>query len=177
MPRKISFSLSFTASLRASARMVLSSRSTSRWPNFICRISHHASPWSRSVGSERTTSLFRFHHWGVVHAYLSFGCSVQTWDANASSRCDSKSRAISSGDFPLGEPRGLNTQAHSEQPSNPDSAIHTKRRMTARFYRTASHPQRLSGNLLVDLSGPSRYRIAPLTSGNDKERPQTCVFC
>ena len=47
------------------------------------------------------------------------GCSAQTWDVNALSRCNSTFCTISSKELPVGEPEGLNTQGHSEQPQPP----------------------------------------------------------
>ena len=96
------------------------------------------------------------------------------WEANASSRCDSKSRTISWGDFPLGEPRGLNTQAHSEQPNNPNSSSHTKLRMTGRFYPSALRPQTMgSGNLFVGwtiLAGIESRRLVQITAESARRR-------
>ena len=51
-----------------------------------------------------------------LFAFLALGCSAQTWDVNALSRCNSKFRITSSKDLPAGALEGLKTQAHSEQP-------------------------------------------------------------
>jgi hypothetical protein len=41
---------------------------------------------------------------------------AQTWEVNALSRCNSTFRTISAKELLVGEPEGLNTQGHSEQP-------------------------------------------------------------
>jgi hypothetical protein len=51
-----------------------------------------------------------------LFAFLAPGCSAQTWDVNALSRCNSKFRITSSKDLPAGALEGLKNQAHSEQP-------------------------------------------------------------
>ena len=52
-------------------------------------------------------------------APLTRGLLAQAWDANSSESCISKSRFISSIDFPVGRSGRIKTQAHSEQPQPP----------------------------------------------------------
>ena len=66
-----------------------------------------------------------------LFAFLAPGCSAQTWDVNALSRCNSKFRITSSKDLPAGALEGLKNQAHSEQPQQRLSSIQMSLRVAA----------------------------------------------
>ena len=81
---------------------------------------------------------------------LALGCSAQTWDVNALSRCNSKFRITSSKDLPAGALEGLKTQAHSEQPQQRLSSI----QMSLRVAAITGARQNLGSGYFVPFSCP-----------------------
>jgi hypothetical protein len=75
---------------------------------------------SLNVGSTDAPGTMRSSPQGLYSSsfpgFLVTGYFVQTWEANSSSRCDSKFRIISSNELPEGAPEGLKTQVQAEQP-------------------------------------------------------------
>jgi hypothetical protein len=91
-----------------------------------------------------------------LFAFLTLGCSGQTWDVNALSRCNSKVRTTSAKDLPAGALEGLKTQVHSEQPQQRLSSI----QMSLRVAAIIGARQNLGSGYFVPFSCPLLFEYA-----------------